>query len=177
VRRTFVAAAGVIVALLARGASAEEGQRSVRMTLFAQSGAVGYLSRVQTAAGIGGGLGARATFDERWLAQVDANLLALIGDVSSARVGVGLQRSGTWRPAALLTLSAFFGERLRFLTDEHPEPVTLPGLALGAHIAPLRFRAASAEVSAFEIGIGAGWDFPGAGLALNLTLLQVGIDL
>jgi hypothetical protein len=167
----LVAIAG---ALFAAGARAAE-ERTV--TVFAQSGAAGYLSDAQTAAGIGGGVGARAVFDRRWLVQADISYLAMIGHVGLARIGAGWQRDGAWRPAALVTASAFFGDRLRFLPEGRAEPVSVPALSLGVLLAPVRFAAHGTEVSVLEVGAGAGWDVPGAGFSVSVTLLQVGVAL
>ncbi|MBX5484783.1 MAG: hypothetical protein IRZ16_23415, partial [Myxococcaceae bacterium] len=138
-------------------------------TAYAQLGGLIYLSRFQTAGGVGGGLGVRDTYAGRYLVQADFHHLVEIGNAFAIRLGAGLQRAATdeagnervWIPAVLLTGTVHMGDRLRFLTFEHPTPVVAPATALGVAVAPLRFQLQQAEVSLLEIGAGVGWDFPG----------------
>lgn len=143
-------------------------------SVYARTGAMVYLSAGQTAGGLGGGLGVRDTVHDRYLLQADLTQLSLIGTAFALRLGAGVQRRGTWAPAALVTGTLFLGDRLRFLTPAHPAGVTAPAHALGMTLAPLRFRASGVEVSLLELGIGVGWDWPGIGATYNATLLEVG---
>lgn len=61
--------------------------------------------------------------DGRWLLQVHANALTGLGTAYAVRVGAGVQCQGWWAPAALLNLTGLFGDRMDFLTPEHPVPV------------------------------------------------------
>ncbi|QRN97365.1 hypothetical protein JRI60_51950 [Archangium violaceum] len=148
-----------------------------QLSLYVRSGATVYLSPARTQGGVGGGLGLRDTVDGRWLLQADANGLTGLGSAFSVRVGAGVQRQGWWSPAALVNLTGVFGDRLDFLTPEHPVAITGPALGLGVTLAPARFNLGSAQVSVLELGVGVGTDRPGLGLLYGLTLLEVGMAL
>jgi hypothetical protein len=148
-----------------------------QLSLYGRSGASIYLSAARTHGGVGGGFGLRDTVDGRWLLQVDANALTGLGTAFAVRVGAGVQRQGWWAPAALVSLTGLFGDRLDFLTPEHPVPVAGPSLGLGLTLAPARFTLGKAQVSIFELGVGVGTDSPGLGLLYGLTLLEVGVAL
>ncbi|HEX5750865.1 MAG TPA: hypothetical protein VFZ09_31865 [Archangium sp.] len=148
-----------------------------QLSLYGRSGASMYLSSARTHGGVGGGFGLRDTVDGRWLLQVDANALTGLGTAFAVRVGAGVQRQGWWAPAALVNLTGLFGDRLDFLTPEHPVPVVGPSLGLGLTLAPARFTLGKAQVSVLELGVGVGTDSPGLGLLYGLTLLEVGVAL
>ncbi|HYO68056.1 MAG TPA: hypothetical protein VEU33_18455 [Archangium sp.] len=148
-----------------------------QLSLYGRSGASIYLSSARTHGGVGGGFGLRDTVDGRWLLQVDANALTGLGTAFAVRVGAGVQRQGWWTPAALVSLTGLFGDRLDFLTPEHPVPVAGPSVGLGLTLAPARFTLGKAQVSVFELGVGVGTDSPGLGLLYGLTLLEVGVAL
>jgi hypothetical protein len=95
--------------------------------------------------------------------------------VLALRVGAGVQRRGA--PAALMNLTGLFGDRLGFLTPEHPSPVEGPALGLGLTLAPARFTLGNTQVSLLELGVGLGTDRPGLGLLYGLTLLEVSVAL
>jgi hypothetical protein len=145
-----------------------------RLTLYGRAGGLVYLSGAMTTGGLGGGVGLRDTLQDRFILQADLNFLMGIGNVGVLRVGAGLQRSGTYTPAVLATLSAVMGDRLTFLTPEHPTPVRSPALVLGLNVAPLRFTQGGMQLSLLEFGVGIGEDFPGVGVSLQLNLLEVG---
>jgi hypothetical protein len=148
-----------------------------QLSLYARSGATLYLSRARTHGGVGGGFGLRDTVDGRWLLQADASGLTGLGSALEVRVGAGVQRQGRWAPAALVSLTGLFGDRLDFLTPEHPSVIPGPSLGLGLTLAPARFALGQARVSVFELGVGVGTDRPGLGLLYGLTLLEVGVAL
>jgi hypothetical protein len=148
-----------------------------QLSLYGRSGVTAYLSAARTHGGVGGGFGVRDTVDGRWLLQVDASGLTGLGSALAVRVGAGVQRQGWWAPAALVSLTGLFGDRLDFLTPEHPVPVAGPSLGLGLTLAPARFTLGGAQVSVFELGVGVGTDRPGLGLLYGLTLLEVGVAL
>ncbi|HEX8441993.1 hypothetical protein [Archangium sp.] len=148
-----------------------------QFAVYARSGATLYLSPARTHGGVGGGIGLRDTVDGRWLLQVDANGLTGLGSALEVRVGAGVQRQGWWTPAAWVSLTGLFGDRLDFLTPEHPLPVAGPSLGLGLTLAPARFSLGRAQVSLLELGVGVGTDRPGLGLLYGLTLLEVGVAL
>ncbi|QRO01041.1 hypothetical protein JRI60_19390 [Archangium violaceum] len=180
--KSLHAAAGCLGLLLtvtsARAQSAPEPEqaptRSPRLTLYSQSAALVYLSDARTTGGVGGGLGLRATFQERFFVQAELHYLLGIGNTAALRLGAGVQRRGTYTPAVLLSLSALAGDGLTFLTPQHPTPVKSPAVSLGVSVAPLRFSSGGLHVSALELGVGVGTDLPGTGLALQLGLLEVG---
>ena len=148
-----------------------------QLSLYARSGATLYLSPARTQGGVGGGFGLRDTVDGRWLLQADVNGLTGLGTAFAVRVGAGVQRQGQWAPAAWVSLTGLFGDRMDFLTPEHPTPVVGPSLGLGLTLAPARFTLGRAQVSLLEFGVGVGTDRPGLGLLYGLTLLEVGVAL
>jgi hypothetical protein len=148
-----------------------------QLSLYARSGATVYLSPARTQGGLGGGFGLRDTVDGRWLLQADVNGLTGLGSALAVRLGAGVQRQGMWSPAAWVSLTGVFGDRLDFLTPEHPVAVAGPALGLGLTLAPARFTLGSAQVSVLELGVGVGTDRPGLGLLYGLTLLEVGVAL
>jgi len=174
--------ASALVLLSIGGARAQEealAQASVRpaghrLTFYGRAGGLVYLSNAMTTGGLGGGMGLRDTLQDRFILQADLNFLMGIGNVGALRLGAGLQRSGTYTPAVLATLSAVMGDRLSFLTPEHPTPVKSPALVLGLNVAPLRFTQEGMQLSLLEVGVGVGTDLPGVGVALQLNLLEVG---
>ena len=172
----------LLLLLISAAARAESGDEDGRvpgghqLTVYSRAGAMAYLSDAQTIGGVGGGVGLRATFQERFILQADVSYLMGIKNVAALRLGAGLQRRGTYTPAVLLNLSALMGDRLAFLTPEHPTPLRGPALALGVSIAPLRFSHERAQVSLLELGVGVGSDLPGLGLSLQLSLLEVGVS-
>jgi hypothetical protein len=145
-----------------------------RLTLYSQSAALFYLSDARTMGGVGGGLGLRATFRERCFVQAELHYLLGIGNTAALRLATGVQRRGTYTPAVLLSLSTLLGDGLTFLTPQHPTPVKGPAVSLGLSVAPLRFSSNGLHLSALELGAGLGTDLPGAGLAFQLGLLEVG---
>ncbi|KFA91765.1 hypothetical protein [Archangium violaceum] len=169
----------VMLSALATSPAAPEVSESPRhqFSLYGRSGASIYLSSARTHGGVGGGFGVRDTVDGRWLLQADVNALTGLGSAFAVRVGAGVQRQGWWAPAVLLNLSGLFGDRLDFLTPEHPVPVAGPSLGLGLTVAPARFTLGKAQVSVLELGVGVGTDNPGLGLLYGLTLLEVGVAL
>ncbi|QRK10975.1 hypothetical protein JQX13_13420 [Archangium violaceum] len=150
-----------------------------QLSLYALSGAAVYLSSARTQGGLGGGFGVRDTVDGRWLLQVDASGLTGLGSVLAVRVGAGMQwrPQGAWAPAALVSLTGLFGDRMEFLTPASPAPVVGPSLGLGLTLAPARFSLGGAQVSVLELGVGVGTDRPGLGVLYGLTLLEVGVAL
>ncbi|HLL53533.1 MAG TPA: hypothetical protein VK447_08310 [Myxococcaceae bacterium] len=146
-----------------------------RLSLYAPVSLTVYTSPTRTAGGIGAGLGIRDTIDERFVLQADVSYLMVIGNAGEVRLGAGIQwPGGFYNPAVLVTLSGIFGDRLTFLTPEHPVPSYGPTVTLGLTLAPARFTVGSAQVSLLELGLGAGPELPGLGIAIHLRLLEVG---
>lgn len=170
-------ALGLALAGHAGDARAEESPApSHRLSVYTTAGAQVYLSNARTIGGVGGGLGIRDTINGRFILQADASYLSLLGNAASVRVGAGVQHhSGTWAPAALLTVTTLFGEHLSFLTPEHPVRLTGPSVSLGVTLAPVRFELESVQVSVLQLGIGAGTDLPGLGLHYSVGLLEAGV--
>jgi len=171
----------VLTALAASPDPSEDVARDVpkrhQLSLYARSGATVYLSQARTHGGVGGGFGLRDTVDERWLLQADASVLTGLGTSFAVRLGAGVQRRGWWTPAALVALTGLFGDRMDFLTPEHPSFTGSPSLGLGLTLAPARFSLGRAQVSLLELGVGVGTDRPGLGLLYGLTVLEVGVAL
>jgi hypothetical protein len=173
----FLQTGALALGLLAvpTNARAEEAPASRhQLSVYATAGVQVYLSSARTMGGIGGGIGLRDTLDERFILQADLSYLSMLGNAASLRVGAGVQRQGTWAPAALLTVSTLFGDRLSFLTPEHPSRLTGPGMALGVSLAPVRFSLPSVQLSLLQLGVGAGSDLPGLGLYYSVGLMEVG---
>ncbi|WP_375772560.1 hypothetical protein NR798_17270 [Archangium gephyra] len=145
-----------------------------RITAYVHSGMSLYLSDARTLGGVGGGLGVRDTLYDRFILQADASYLMALGKVVELRAGAGIQRSGTWTPAALVMLSGLAGQGMRFMTPTRSTPVEGPALTVGLQLAPLRFTHAGTQLSLFELGVGVGTDWPGRGLAWHLTFLEAG---
>jgi hypothetical protein len=147
----------------------------VRFAVYARTGAQLYLSPAQTAGGVGGGLGVRATVRDLFVVQADASYLGMVGNALTGRLAVGLQRPGVWTPALLAVRTTYLGDRLRFVTGEREQPVRTAATSYGLVLAPLRFSTEQAQVSLLEVGAGLGWDFPGLGTAIDVTLLEVAL--
>ncbi len=147
------------------------------MEAFLRSGGRGYLSEARTIGGVGGGLGVRVPLGAPFFAQADLSYLSQIGNVGDLRLGFGVQRSGTWIPAARVSVGMLFGDRLAFLTPSHPTPVPGPAFSLGLAVAPLRWTNGTTTVSVFELEVGVGSDFPGLGLVVGVGLLETGFQL
>ncbi|MCY1079351.1 hypothetical protein [Archangium lansingense] len=157
-------------------ARAEESSSSLRhrFSAYVTSGAQIYLSSARTIGGVGGGIGVRDTVNDLFILQADLSYLALLGNGGALRVGAGVQRPGTWSPAALLTVNTLFGERLSFLTPEHPARIPGPAVSVGLTLAPVRFDVQSVQFSILELGLGVGSDLPGLGLNYSVGVLEVG---
>lgn len=147
-----------------------------RLSVYFTTGLTAYLSDVRTMGGIGGGIGIRDTVDERFIFQADLSHLVMNGNVTALSVGAGVQRRGLYTPAVLLTASALFGDRLAFLTPEHPTPVRGPAVSVGAVLAPLRFTLGQTQASLLQVGVGVSSELPGLGLAYHLGIAEVGIS-
>jgi hypothetical protein len=168
-------ALGLAVAGTPGSASAEETPAPRhRLSVYVTSGALAYLSEAQTIGGLGGGLGLRDTLDERFIFQADVSYLGYIRNAAALRLSAGAQLRGPYAPAALLTLTTLMGERLSFLTPEHPTRITAPAVSLGVTLAPVRFDLPQVQISVLQLGVGVGSDFPGLGLSYSLGILEVG---
>jgi hypothetical protein len=168
-------ALGLAMALTAGSASAQETEAPRhRLSAYVTSGLMVYLSNAQTIGGIGGGVGIRDTLDGRFILQADVSYLGYIRNAAALRVSAGAQLRGPYSPAALLTLTTLMGERLSFLTPQHPTRITGPAMALGVTLAPVRFDLQYAQISLLQLGVGVGSDLPGTGLHYSLGLLEVG---
>jgi hypothetical protein len=146
-----------------------------QFSVYTTAGAQVYLSDARSMGGVGGGLGIRDTLNDRFILQADFSYLSLLGNAASLRVGAGVQRGGTWAPAALLTVTTLFGEHLSFLTDEHPVRIQGPAVSLGITLAPVRFATEAVQVSVLQLGVGVGSDLPGLGIHYSLGLLEAGV--
>lgn len=163
----------------ARASDSEDAPATSRHHFSVYMGAAGmvHMSDVRTQGGVGGGIGLRDTLDERFILQADVHELLGVGHTVGLRLGAGVQRRGLYQPAALLTLTTFLGDRLAFMTPEHPVPVLHPGMTLGVSVAPLRFSMGKTQLSLLEVGVGVGSEFPGLGLSYRVGLVEVGLSL
>ena len=168
--------------LLGSLASAQEGTAPAasaeplthRITAYVHSGVSLFLSDFRTMGGIGGGVGVRDTLNDRFILQADARYLLGLGNAVELRVGAGIQRQGTWTPAALVMVSGMAGGGMRFMTSARSTPVVAPALTVGLQLAPLRFTHSGTQFSLFELGVGVGSEWPGRGVSMHLTLLEAG---
>jgi hypothetical protein len=78
-----------------------------------------------------------------------------------------------WSPAFQVALAAFGGDRLDFLTAQHPTRVRGPAPAAGVVLSPLRFTTAFGQVSFLEVMGGVGYDAPSLGLSFEARLFEV----
>lgn len=167
----------VSMMLLAAAMSLPANAVEHRLSAHARTGVLVHLSGSQSAGGAGFSLGLRDTLDERFILGGDLGYLFLIGNTLSLRLFAGVQRKGTWTPAAYATGTALFGQRLAFINAAHPDgPGPFPW-SVGVSLAPLRFRGADTTISVLEAGVGFGADRPGLGLSYQLTLVDVSADL
>lgn len=148
-----------------------------RFSVYMGAAGMAHLSDVRTQGGVGGGIGLRDTIDERFILQADVHHLLMLGNTVGLRLGAGVQRRGIYQPAALLTLTTLLGDRLVFMTPEHPVPVQHPAMTLGVSVAPLRFSMGKTQLSLLELGVGVGTEFPGLGVSYRLGLVEVGLSL
>jgi hypothetical protein len=169
VRRTLA----LWVALLPAAAAAGEAMDEHQLSLYVTTAGSAYLSDARTVAGLGGGFGVRDTIGGRYLLQADATFLLGVSSSGELRVSGGIQRSGAWRPALLVGLSALVGQHFSFLTPQHPTPVPGPAVVVALTAAPLRFAAGGAQISLLELGFGVGSDFPGLGLAYRVSPVEI----
>lgn len=146
-------------------------------SVYMGASALVHMSDVRTQGGVGGGIGLRDTLDERFILQADFHELLGIGNTMGLRLGAGVQRRGVYQPAALLTLTTMLGDRLSFMTPDHPAPVRFPAMTLGVSVAPARFSMGRAQVSLMELGVGVGSEYPGLGLSYRVGLVEVGLSL
>jgi hypothetical protein len=158
----------LVVLLLARSSQASDG---LEITSFVQQGAMALLSETVTAGGLGGGLGAQASWRRQYVAQADATVLWAAGNTVATRVAVGYQRDGLWAPAAWATLSVLWGDRIEKLSDDGRRPPR-PSWAVGGRISPLRFVGPVGLLSAVEAGVAVA---PRGGIWVELMLLQAGV--
>lgn len=168
--------------LLGSMARAQEGSAPVtgaqpgihRFTAYVHTGLSLYLSDFRTTGGVGGGIGVRDTLYDRYILQADARYLLGLGNAVELRAGAGIQRQGTWTPAALVMLTGLIGNGMRFMTPERSTPPVGPALTVGLQLAPLRFTHSGTQLSLFQLGVGVGSEWPGRGMSYQLTLLEAG---
>lgn len=140
---------------------------------YVRGGGQLHLSAARTMGGIGGGVGVRDVWQDRFLFQVDASYLVMLGNVLALRAGAGVQRRGLYSPAVLLVGSALLGDQLTFLLPERASPARGPALSIGLAMAPLRFAVPGAQVSVLELGVLVGLDSPDLALGFSVGLLEI----
>lgn len=147
-----------------------------RVTLLARTAVALHLSEARTTGGLGGGFGLRDTVGDYLLLQADIAWLTQLGNVLAIRAGAGIQKPGTWSPAALVAVTGMFGSQLHFPAEGRPATAG-PALSIGLVLAPLRFVAKNgAEVSLMEIGVGIAAETPGMATTLSIGF-EVGAQL
>ena len=185
-KRALLAGALVLAGLTAGEARAEEGQTPDgaapaeapvhQLSVYCRGGVHVYLSPSRSTGVFGGSVGVRDTIQERFILQADVGFLTNLGNVVPVQLAAGIQRKGLYSPAALLTLSTFFGDKLSFVTADHPSVIRAPPIALGFVLAPARFNVAGGQLSVLEFGLGVSPEFPGWGVAYQLNLANVGVS-
>lgn len=166
-----------LIAMAMLGSAPAEPAAVHQFDLYFRSGVSAFMSETRTQGGIGGGVGLRDTVQERWLFQAEVSGLAALGRVLDVRVGAGVQRRGTWTPAALVHVGALLGDRLRFPTPQSPIVADGPALSAGVTLMPARFTFEGAKLSLLGLSMGVGPDTGGPGVFMGLTLIEVGISL
>ncbi len=128
-----------------------------------------------TAAGFGAGAGVHCIFQQRWVVQVDINLLWGNGNAVPLRLALGWhkQTAHTWRPACFGTFALLTGDRTEVIFDDGQRPVS-PTPVAGIRLAPLRFVHPKGFASAMELGYGRS---ASRGTCLELTVLAIGFHL
>lgn len=121
-----------VVLLVATPAEARE---ELEITPFVQQGAMALLSEEVTAGGLGGGLGAQASWRSRYVAQLDASVLWAAGNTVVTRVAVGYQRDGRWSPVAWGTFNVLWGDRIERVSEDGRRPPR-PSWAVGGRSRP-----------------------------------------
>jgi hypothetical protein len=101
--------------------------------------AVLFLSDDVTAGGAGGGAGVQLTVRRLFLAQLDVSALWMFGNAVSTRLAAGVQRDGTWSPAAWISWGTLWGERMEFLHGDGRRP-GIPSWSLGLRVSPCVLR-------------------------------------
>ncbi len=149
---------------------------SHQLSVYLRSGGGVLLAPSRSMGGFGGGLGVRDVIKDTFLLQADVNYLAGLGHVALVRAGAGIQRPGTWSPAALVTASLLAGDHLAFRTDSVPIVSRGPAGAIGLTLAPLRFSASGRSVSVLELGAAYGTDGISGGPVFQLGLLELGVS-
>lgn len=147
-----------------------------QFSVYSRGGMQAYLSPSRSTGMFGGSLGVRDTIQGRFILQADVGYLMNFGNVVPVQVAAGIQRRGFYTPAALATFTGFLGDRLTFLTPEHPSVSRIPPLAVGVLLAPARFTLEGAQLSLLEFGLGVSPEFPGWGVAYQLNLVDVGVS-
>lgn len=145
------------------------------LSLYLSPAAVAYLSVGRTQVGLGGRVGIRDVFRDRFVFQADAGYLQYVGRFASLRLGAGIQRQGTWTPMVGVSLLALLGEQLRFSTAAHPDLASGPILAAGLTVQPLRFGAGAVTLSLLEVGAALAPDAPGVGWAFSVGFGEVSV--
>ena len=180
---TVLAPALVALGLVPAVSRAEDAQPAAASTpvhqfsVYSRGGVQAYLAPNRSTGLFGGSVGVRDIIQDRYILQADVGYLMNFGNVVPVQVAAGMQhRIGFYTPAALVTLTGFFGERLSFLSSDHPSVNRIPPVALGVLLAPARFTVEGAQLSILEVGVGVSPEFPGAGVAYQLNLIDVGVS-
>ncbi len=163
------------LSLLPSRASAQE-PGAHQLSVYLRGGVSAVLAPSRAMGGLGVGVGVRDVMKDRFILQADVSYLTLLGHVGEVRLGAGIQRGGTWSPAALATVSVLMGDALTTRTENIPRTPRGPAGALGVTLAPLRFCMEGGScVSVLELGAGYGTDFATAGPSLQIGLLELGL--
>jgi hypothetical protein len=160
-----------MVLVLLMSASADP----VTWSIYARTGASVYSSSARLIGGTGGAVGVELR-SAPMVGQLDVGFLAGLGTVGEARVAFGVEWPGIYRPAALASVALLFGTQTKFLTDSHPLGVRGPAVCVGTELAPMRFVRERWHLSALQVGVGVGTDWPEVGLGLRVTFFQLGVD-
>jgi hypothetical protein len=143
--------------------------------VYWESGAAYFSSPARLVAGYGGGPGYRYYLSDSVALHIEARWLGLLGNASAVSSGGTYAfHYGAWRPAIGAQLSAYFGNQVRIVTSDSPDPVGPLAMALQARLTPIRFVVATASATVLGLDIGAGFDGGQVSPALLLSLLELG---
>lgn len=128
-----------------------------------------------TAAGFGAGTGVQCIYQQRWIIQVDINLLWGNGNAVPLRLALGWQKrtAHKWTPAGFGTCTLLAGDRTEVIFEDGQRPVSPTPVAV-IRLAPLRFVDQKGFASAMELGYGRS---ASRGTCFELTVLAVGFHL
>lgn len=178
-RRRLATAVLVFSELLldARGAQADaRGAQALLHEVYVRSGFTYYGSPSRVMAGAGGGVGYRFHFAPAFAAYGEAQYLAFVGQFGVLSLGAMWHpRVAIWEPMIGLHGTLLFGDQVRVVTPQEPDPPGLVTWAAQVRVAPLRFTRGAFAASALGVDFGLGADQGGLAKTFSLSILEIGL--